>query len=566
MNQELISKTSFIKATGLDKLKLEPVAGPMMKMIRLDEINRIYSALQQYEGREFLDQLVQLLGIKLEVVGKGLDKIPKEGPFITVSNHPFGMLDAILLLQVISARRPDYKVMADFLIQQIDRMQEYAVTDVKNVWQHLHEGHPIGIFPAGEVSTYRFDERRIADREWQKAVVKLIQKAKVPVVPVYFQGTNSPLFHLMGLVHPSLRTVAGPAEFIRKKDSTVKMNIGKPILPKELGQIDDVQRFGRYLRARTYSLKPGIDVKPFFESQPIPPSFQPIAEEIAPDLIQTEICQLRETHLLFTQNDMEVFCCQSDQIPHLLRELGRLREYTFRMVGEGTGKPLDIDEYDLYYRHLFVWDRKNEKIVGAYRLGMGPEIMAHYGRKGFYLQSLFKIKTAFNPYLVQAIELGRSFVLPEYQRQRLPLFLLWKGISQVISENPGIRYLIGPVSISNQYSLLSRSFMVAFIKKYHFDEQLAEWVKPRKKFRPKKEKSDIINLIDGATDDLKLADKVIEDMEPHHLKLPVLLKKYIKQNAKIISFNVDPHFNQCLDGFIFLDLTKLPDTTLENYF
>ncbi|MDX2248329.1 MAG: GNAT family N-acyltransferase [Bacteroidia bacterium] len=566
MYQELISKTSFIKATGLDKFKLEPVAGPMMKMIRLDEINRIYRSLEQYEGRAFLDEFVKLLGIKLEIAGKGLEKIPAHGPFIVVSNHPFGILEEILLLQIITDYRPDFKVMTPSLLQQIERMQEYFVSGINHVSEYLDEGHPVGIFPAGEVSSFRFDERRIADREWQKSAVKLIQKANVPVVPVYFQGTNSPLFHLMGLVHPTLRTATIPSELIRKKHTEIRVNVGKPILPKEVSQIEDTERFGRYLRARTYSLKSGMDVKPFFENNDLPANFRPVAEPTDPTLILAEINQLRETHILFTQNDMEVFCCQAENIPHILRELGRLREFTFRLVGEGTGKPLDIDEYDLYYRQLFIWDRKNEKIVGAYRLGMGPEIMTRYGKKGFYLHSLFKINNNFRPYMAKSIELGRSFVLPEYQKHRLPLFLLWKGISQVIAENKTIQYLIGPVSISNRYSLLSRSFIVAFIRKYHFDEGLAAWIIPRKKFRPKKEKSDIQHLMNGSTDDLKLADKVIEDMEPHHLKLPILLKKYIKQNARIISFNVDPHFNQCLDGFIFLDLKELPDTTLENYF
>ncbi|MEZ4830198.1 MAG: GNAT family N-acyltransferase [Bacteroidia bacterium] len=566
MNQELISKSSFIKATGLDKFKLEPVAGPMMKMIRLDEINRLYNDLRQFSGREFLDELIRITGIRMEIVGKGLEKIPKEGPFITVSNHPFGILDRILLLHMLSGKRPDYKIMPGFLLQQIDQLGDFFAPDTEQAMNWIQEGHPVGMFPAGEVSSYRFDERRVADKAWQKSVLRLIQEAKVPVVPVYFHGNKHPLFHLMGLLHPTLQTAAIPSELIRPKDTEIRVNIGKPIPARELATIDDIERLGRYLRARTYALKPGATIKPNFDTLVLPADFRPIAGPEDHQTIVAEIEQLRHKSLLFTQNEMEVFCCQASDIPTILSELGRLREYTFRLVGEGTGKSRDNDAFDQYYRHLFVWDNKNEKIVGAYRLGMGPEIMAERGKKGFYLHSFFKIKAAFNPYMAQAIELGRSFVLPEYQRQRLPLFLLWKGISHIIAQTPAIRYLIGPVSISNQYSLLSRSFMVAFIKKFHFDAQLASWVKPRKKFRPEKEKSDIINILDAAADDLKLADKVIEDMEPHHLKLPILLKKYIKQNAKIISFNVDPNFNQCLDGFIFLDLKQLPDTTLENYF
>ncbi|RMG67545.1 MAG: GNAT family N-acetyltransferase, partial [Bacteroidetes bacterium] len=222
----------------------------------------------------------------------------------------------------------------------------------------------------------------------------------------------------------------------------------------------------------------------------------------------------------------------------------------------------DSDEYDLYYWHLFLWDQKASQLAGAYRLGPGDEIMARYGKRGFYLHSLFRMKAAFHPWLAQAVELGRSFVLPDYQRQRLPLFLLWKGIYTFLGRHTQYRYLLGPVSISNDYRPLSRSFIVAFIRRYYFDAELARLVRPRKAFRPARGQADPEALAEGVGNgDLRQADMVLDALEPAHARLPILLKKYIKQNARIIGFNVDPKFNQALDGLIIMDLKDLPVET-----
>jgi putative hemolysin len=192
---------------------------------------------------------------------------------------------------------------------------------------------------------------------------------------------------------------------------------------------------------------------------------------------------LRESYKVWTEKNYEVFITPTSQIPCIIREIGRLREITFREVGEGTNKATDLDEYDIYYHHLFIWDTEAKRIVGAYRIGLGDEIFYGVGKKGFYINELFKLKEQFTPVLKKSLELGRSWIRKEYQMKPLPLFLLWKGILKFVIDNPRYRYLIGPVSISNSFSQFSKSLIVDYINRNHFDHEMAQYVKPRKKFK-----------------------------------------------------------------------------------
>ncbi len=580
--RELVSKAEFARATQLEKLGMSGVVAPLMHLTGLAKINEIYDEIYGLSDLDFIDALLQRMGIEATWEGNGLSKIPTSGPFITISNHPYGAWDGLLLIQMMAQRRPDFKVMANFLLQQVEPIQDFfipvnplgeypdvyrSITGMKRALTHLQEGHPLGLFPAGEVSTFQPKSRTITDRAWQSQAIKLIEKAGVPVIPIHFRGANSPLFHLMGMIHPALRTARLPHETLNKKHTTIHVRVGSPISTREQKQVEGVDRLGRYLRARVYSMGSGLEVERFFKRRfSFPRKTVPVAEPTPAKDIWQDIAALHADQRLCSQMEFEVYLAAAPQIPHVLREIGRLRELTFREVGEGTGQPRDLDEYDLYYLHLFLYDRKAQQIAGAYRLGKGDEIMLKFGQKGFYTFSLFRMKAGFNGILRQSVELGRSFILRDYQRKRLSLFLLWKGIHIFLMSQSQYRYLIGPVTISNDYSTLSKSLIVALIEKYFFDQELAQHVEPRKAFRPKLKRvnpDDLLAGIAGASD-LKQVDKVLEDIEPAHFKLPILLKKYIKQNARIVAFNVDPAFNHALDGLMVLDLTELPEATQEN--
>ncbi len=342
------------------------------------------------------------------------------------------------------------------------------------------------------------------------------------------------------------------------------MRIGKPISQKTIKQFPDNDQLVRYLRARVYAIETQIEVKKFFHN-PFTVFKQPeeIIEETAPDVLAHEINRLRGTSKhLFTHEGFEAYISTYKDIPNVLNEIGRLREITFREVGEGTNKHLDTDEFDLHYHHLFLWDSANQILVGAYRVGKGNDIYRKYGMNGFYIQSLFKIKRGFVPTMRRSMELGRSFIRKEYQQKHLPLFLLWRGILIFMQQNRFYRYLIGPVSISNNFSQISKVLMIQFIKKNYFNHELAKFIEPRKEFWIDPSYVDSEILI-NSKNDIKDLDQLISEIEPFNNRVPVLMKKYLKQDAKILSFNIDPKFGNTLDGFMILDMVNVPDETVK---
>ena len=339
------------------------------------------------------------------------------------------------------------------------------------------------MFPNSDASTYGTFENS-TDRVWQFSVVKFVKMAHVPVVPIYFQGTNSRLFHFFAKIHPALRQGRLPSELLSKKHKTLKFRICNPVKIEEQDKFSDIYQFGRYLRAKTYSMESKIEVKRFYNYSLKPQAKpQPILDPVSKDSILQEIQLLKKDHALFRLKNYTAYCAPSNIIPNILNEIGRLREITFREVGEGTNQSIDIDEFDLYYNQMFIWDEEGERLVGAYRLGLGKEIINQYGKRGFYIHTLFRIDDDLKPVLEESIELGRSFVIREYQKQPLPLFLLWKGILYFLLKNPEYRYLIGPVSISNNYSKISRDLIIKFIMANHVDRKMARNIKPRNSYK-----------------------------------------------------------------------------------
>ncbi|HKJ07258.1 MAG TPA: GNAT family N-acetyltransferase, partial [Flavobacteriaceae bacterium] len=277
----------------------------------------------------------------------------------------------------------------------------------------------------------------------------------------------------------------------------------------------------------------------------------------------SEVNTLRNTNgLLLTSRNYEVFFGKSKVMKNIMFEIGRLREITFREVGEGTNKPYDLDNYDKYYYHLFLWDNEAAKIVGAYRMGFGKKIIEKYGVEGFYINSLFKFETEFQNILAQTIEMGRAFIVKAYQQKPMPLFLLWKGIVHITLRFPNYKYLIGGVSISDKFSNFSKSLMVEFMKSHYYDPYLAQFVKPKKAYKVKLKDADKDFVFDATKADLNKFDKIIDELEPGTLRLPVLIKKYVKQNAKLIAFNVDPKFNNTIDGLMYIRISDIPESTV----
>lgn len=281
-----------------------------------------------------------------------------------------------------------------------------------------------------------------------------------------------------------------------------------------------------------------------------------------PKFLHAEITSLKEAHIILSTPPYLLFACGLENRPALRQELGRLREVTFRLVGESTGLAYDTDAYDDYYEQLIIWDDVAHTLVGGYRFGRGDQIMDRYGKQGFYINSFFDIDAAFDSYLPQCLELGRSFIVVEYQKKNLPLYLLWKGILAFMVRHPQYKYLIGPVSISRYYSDFSRTVLMEFAKRHFYHPVFAKWFKPRTPFipvtTPKEEKE--LEEFDSTSMDI---EEVLEQLQPEHIHFPVLMKQYIRQNARFLGFNLDPNFNNALDGLMILDIAEAPANTIE---
>jgi putative hemolysin len=577
--KKLIHTEDLLEAARLNGFAGESTAKVMMLLSRFRRINKLYNENSHKSGMEFINSMIEKLGIRFELFEDELNNIPAEGPFITISNHPFGGIDGMLLIKMIVAKRPDYKVIPNFLLRRIEPLERYifpenpfedrpvkeqTMSTYKDILQHLESNSPIGIFPAVEVSGYDQETNKITDRKWSSPVLRMIKKSRVPIIPVYFEGSNSRLFLILGRIHPPLQTVKLPSELFTKKKRVIRIRIGSPISIKEQDEFKDISRYGRFLRTKTYALGTALEVKKFFKhgGKRLRKEKQ-IIDPVPIQKIEAEINKVLPEYSLFKNKNYNLICVPSTEIPNVMNEIGRLRETTFRLIGEGTNQQLDIDEYDLYYYQMFIWDEEERKIVGAYRVGKGKEIMLQYGIKGFYIQSLFRINRRFYPVLSKSLELGRSFVVPEYQKKPLPLFLLWKGIFIFLLKNPEYRYLVGPVSISNRFSTFSKALIIKFIKEHHYNNTFSRYIKPRKRFRVPAHQIDTDIIFENSSDINKL-DKFIQDIETGHFTMPVLLKKYLKQNGKIVEFNIDPKFNDAIDGLLVLDVFDVPPETISS--
>lgn len=575
---ELFKPKDILKANPkLSFIGGEHFARFLMLLLRFDKLNKVYNQIGDKKGLDFIDELIRILNINFQFDAEELQKrVPNSGPAIVVSNYPFGGLESILLIKMLSLVRQDVQIMSNQLLQKIDPISEYFIEEdsfqkkngpgpgTDKASAHLEKGGVLCLFPAGEVS--QFDSFKVlSDKQWQYTTLKFIKQQKVPVVPVHFQGNNSRLFYLMANVLPSLKDMKLPTEIMHKHKRPVKIRIGNPVLVPEQDKFSDIYQYGRYLRAKTYLLCSKIEVRRFFNySLKRQQRIEPVAEPVPHEKILEELKSLNAEFLLFRLKNYTVYCAPSKRIPNVLLEIGRLREITFRQVGEGTNRSIDLDEFDLYYYQMFIWDEETEMIAGAYRIGKGADILHQYGVRGFYIQSLFKIKDDLQDMLKQTMELGRSFVVREYQRKPMPLFLLWKGILYFTLKNPEYRYLMGPVSVSDDYSTTSKEMIIKFIMMHHFDWKLARSITPRNSYKFKTEDQNLSVIMQTMDNDINSLDKFIGDVDESNSGLPVLLKKYIKLNAKIIGFNVDPKFNNCLDGLIALDLCDIPPNTIES--
>ncbi|WP_260260955.1 lysophospholipid acyltransferase family protein [Vibrio intestinalis] len=513
------------------------------------------------------------LDIDYQVVKGSLDNVPKQGATVIVANHPLGCVEGVILAELLLQVRSDVKILANQYLKTVPELDNLFIgVDVFNGKQahkanlkalrcahrHLEQQGLLLLFPAGEVSQLVDSKtNRIEDKEWSRSVSALIKKSKATTVPVFINGQNSRRFYLAGKVHSLLRTLMLGRELINKANQRIDISIGSEIKYKELhGLADDP--LVNYLRLNTYLLKPEPSkatlLNPFIEETAISPAL-PIKR-----IIEDFSTIPQKDHLL-TSGDFEVYCTRAKHIPNILYEIGRLREINFRAAGEGTGKALDIDEFDPHYRHLFVWDKEQQCLVGAYRLGLVDGLIDKRGLDGLYSRTLFDYDHGFLNQMGKSIELGRSVIAEQYQRSMGALLLLWKGIATFIHQNPAYTHLFGPVSISNDYNQHTRQLLAQSMTLHHYDAQCAQLVKPT---HPLLTSVPLATSMLTALGDIQLLSRVIARIDEGK-SVPVLLRQYLALNGKLVCFNVDPAFNDALDGLIVVDLRQIELKTLARY-
>ena len=429
--------------------------------------------------------------------------------------------------------------------------------------RHLRDGGALIIMPAGAVSHLHFPGGMVTDDPWSRHVGNLAKLSKASVLPAHVEGRNSWVFQLAGLVHPILRTLLLIREMNGSCGRTVRIRVGDPVPPERIARFEDADGLAQYLRALTYVLPERLDEDDAItederKMKDIQANWGAVASAShTGEELQEELDALGSDARLIAQSDLEVWCARAGDIPRMMLEVGRLRETAFRNVGEGSGRALDIDRYDGWYWQLLLWNRKKKELAGGYRLGLTDEILPGHGVEGLYTHTLFEYGPELIDAISPAIELGRSYVREEYQRKPTSLLLLWRGIGAFIVLHPQYRRLFGPVSISNEFSSMSRHLLIEFLQTHRAMPRLAELVRPR---NPMKSRSvghwDEKQVAHAITDPEDL-DALVRTIESGRRAMPILLRQYLKLEAKILAANVDEEFGDVLDGLMYADMFDL---------
>jgi putative hemolysin len=560
---------------------LPPFAG---KWLPLEEAQELYERARNCGDGFVLENLLREMDVDLRVDDADIMRIPKKGPVVVVANHPYGMLDGAVLAVLLGRVRPDVKVMTNFLLEGVPELEEHCIfvdplhtpgsaernrKALKQGLAWLHRGGVLAIFPAGEVSHWQMPQAAIADPQWNDTAIRLIRKTGAVALPVYFCGRNSLGFQLMGMIHPRLRMAFLLQEFLQQSGKSVALRVGSAIPADSIASIAGDREATEYLRWRTYLLaqrgKRQIRLPDALRAVLQPKPGEAITPALPPELLLCDLEALPAERCLVENAEFAVYAAQASEIPNLLQEVGRLREVTFRAAGEGTGRRSDLDRFDRYYWHLLLWSKAKNELVGGYRAGNTAEIVADHGVSGLYTSTLFRYNERLFEKLGPALELGRSFVRPEYQRQYAPLLLLWKAIARFVILRPETAVLFGAVSISNTYSRASRELMYSFFEDRKCGDELAGLATPRKPFRPGRIRSWDCRAVCHVLRDLEELSKPIADVEEDGKGLPILLKQYAKVGGKLLGFNVDRKFSDVLDGLVVVDLRQTEPVVLERY-
>lgn len=589
---KLVDLDAAVDASPKWKPWLKPMLPFLKSWMKIEGLNDIYTRIcarmDATEGAEtnLWVACLRELGVEYEVSEEDLDRIPKTGPLFVVANHAYGAIDGLIMGAILTQARPDSRMLVNEMLLRVRNMGDYVfpvnvfggkeatrgnLHSIKQTLRWLKSDGCVGTFPSGEVSHFIIDRMRVVDPAWKTHIASIIRNSGATVLPMYFPGRNSLLFQTMGMLHPRMRTMMLPREMIRKKNAQIGVKIGSPISSGKIQRYETDEELTQFLRLHTYILKNRPDpdtrkIKRFPKRIRLPkPPYKAIIPPVPVEKLEQELKALPADAELAKHSSFSVYLAKRPQIPNIMREIGRLREVTFREVGEGTGSSCDLDTFDDHYYHIFMWNHESREVMGAYRMGLTDEILGERGKNGLYTTTLFKLKPELLDELNPAIELGRSFIRSEYQRKHASLSLIWRGIGEYVARNPRYSYLFGPVSITAEYNALSKDLIVQFLKDNNLHPEFSKMVKARKPHRARKLKHFFTESESDSPKDINDISALISEIESDRKGIPILLKHYLKLNGLMLSFNRDPGFSNVIDGLILVDLTLTDPTILKRH-
>ncbi len=560
------------------------------KLLGLERLNVAYDKISRDLAKEgmsenFFDLATKYLNLKYQLRPGELDYIPKKGPVVVVANHPHGLSDGLMIGQLLTRVRDDVRLVANEQLTLCKHLEPWMITvdvydgadarrrnmaGIKKMLSWLGQGGLLALFPAGTASSYSIPDKRVTDDEWNRNIASIIRRTNATVVPLYIPGRTSLFFQGISLINKGARVPFLAREVGRDGRRVHKIMIGKPLSGNALNQYESDESLMSHLRLRTYLMGKSYEKsrKPYvLRHTSHKRRLAPLIPAVSREDLECEVASLPDECRLVHQEDGDwsVYVAEASRIPNVLREIGRLREWTFREAGEGSGLSCDLDEFDEHYLHLFLWDKTNGKVAGAYRMGLTDKIFDRFGAKGLYNGGFFHFSPGIQQTLRQGLEMGRAFITPEYQRKPLALGLIWVGIGQFMARNPQYRYLYGTVSISRDYTNLSRSLIVSYLEAREMDAELSTGVKAFHPPHRLRLMGPELRILPTGLADPQGLSQLVADIEEDGKGIPVLLRQYLRLNGKILSFSVDKAFGDVLDCLILVDIYKTPERSIKRY-
>ncbi len=567
--------TNYISDIRIAAIATNPVVkffGPFLdRIIGLNKLQTLYRdhQLSGLDKQKFSKKILEVLGVKITGGENILAKIPKSGRFIVVCNHPYGMIEGLIIANLLFSKRNDTKIMANIGLQVFKEIKDYFIFAnplkpkspinsfaIKQCFEHLEKDGLLVLFPAGRVSFYQADKQRISDGQWNRLSIQLMKKTATPVLPVFISGTNSRLFHRLGRIYYRFRLLMLARELIKLDNHTINLLANNILEPKLINEFSDKNTMNDFVRLQCY-LNDQKYFLPWREVEQRTP-FKEIISPTDKTEMNTELANLPKKQHLLTYRNFGVYYAYQQQTPACVREITRLREVTFRQLNEGSGEPCDSDNFDATYMHLFVYDHHENEIIGAYRIGLTDQLLKTGNKSPLYLSQMFDFSSDFINQTQPCMEMGRSFIVAAHQNSFHGLLLLWKGIGAFVCQNPQYRTLYGTVSLSKLYDPRS----VSLINEIMVTDPAG--VQPRTRFKSSLH-PELIEFLTKNNIDLTQLSALVKGVEQDEKDIPILLKQYHKLGAVFHCLGIDSNFNDTPGLLLSVDLPNAPEKLLKLY-